>query len=565
VAPAAVETASPEPVEPEAVAEPEPAASAPALTFDTTLLAPESDEATPDETPQAFLWQLAPSDEADPALNPAVELPLPVEPEASFVIPAAAPLVVPKPVALPEPPADAEPVEAAAPVEPEVPEAPAAPAEPAELSPFDALLAPQQRSAEPALPVAPAFVTPVPSEDEFTLHDTDGSDDAPEDAAPEEAAADGEPTQLIDAPDFFEKALAAEEPTQLIDTVPGFVEAVPAFPVDEASGDETPIEEIPTEEMQIAGADAASQQPGEQTAEGESEPGSEPGTHVTSDWSDIADMLGANPATVENSIVPQWPPVDGAFDALTQFVAPNAGADAVATAAPAAIAVQPAGYAVQPAAGGPAGPSGPRRSGGFGRNRWLLLIVLVLAAVLVGIALFALGRAFAHRGDATPTAANTPVATHTTPPASPTPSATPTVDIPATGPLPVGQTYAWDELRGGECINPFSGAWAQEFAVVDCTAQHAAQLVYTAPYSADPAAPFPGQNEISSQITLLCSKPGVIDMTAAAAYTDLQVVASYPVTQDQWDNGQRNFYCFVTRSSGQPLSSSVAGAGPAAQ
>ncbi|WP_022882063.1 hypothetical protein [Gryllotalpicola ginsengisoli] len=203
-------------------------------------------------------------------------------------------------------------------------------------------------------------------------------------------------------------------------------------------------------------------------------------------------------------------------------------------------------------------------------NRWLLLVAVVLAAVLVAVGLYALGRAVASGGNRAPAAASTtsasarattsssPTRTKT---ASATPSATPTPSIPATGALPAG-TYQWDELRGGECLQPFTTPWAQEFTVVPCQGPHAAQLVYTAPYSSDPDAAFPGESAIAAQINLLCSKPGIIDMTAAAAYNDIQLVGAYPVTEEQWNNGQRNYYCFADRSSGQPLTASIAGPGP---
>ncbi|MCL2793770.1 MAG: hypothetical protein FWD85_00530 [Microbacteriaceae bacterium] len=520
VAPAP-ETATPAPLSPAA-----------ALTFDTTLRAPHPAVEAPNETPAAFRWQLAPTGDADPALNAAADASASPEPEAPFVIPAAAPLVMPKPIAPAElaPPAAVRNDFAWPPV-PETPTAPQLDVAPEPASePIDLFAHPTV-----ALPVAPEFVaTPVPPLDEFTM---------PDEAAP------SEPTQLLEAPGFTEKAAAAEDPTQLIDTVPGF--AGPAA----AAAAPAPLIDLPV----TAATDAA---PGAPDANA----GAAPDEHVTSDWSDIADMLGAQPKTVETSIVPQWPPAEGAFDALTQMVAPSGTGEELATAAPAAIAVQPA-WAPQPSDSGSG--RGPRRGGtGIGgirgMNRWLLIGLAVLVAVLVGVALFALGRAIANRNDGAPIAANTPTSRPTSPAATPTQTPTTPPAAAAAGPLPAG-TYEWDQLHGGECIDPFSGAWDQTFTVVDCTAQHAAQLVYTAPYSADPAAPFPGQNEISSQINLLCSKSGIIDMNAAAAYTDLQIVASYPVTQDQWDNDQRNYYCFVTRSSGQPLSSSVAGSGPTAQ
>ena len=140
---------------------------------------------------------------------------------------------------------------------------------------------------------------------------------------------------------------------------------------------------------------------------------------------------------------------------------------------------------------------------------------------------------------------------------TPTPSAEPTAEQPAAGPLAPG-TYAWDELQGGECLDPYSSPWAEEFTVVDCAQPHAAQLLVTAPYSDDPAAPFPGTDVIASEIGLLCSAPGVVDFAAAAPFTDLQVQGAYPVSGEQWTAGDRDYFCFASRASGEPLTATVA-------
>lgn len=141
---------------------------------------------------------------------------------------------------------------------------------------------------------------------------------------------------------------------------------------------------------------------------------------------------------------------------------------------------------------------------------------------------------------------------------APTASPEPTAEQPASGPLAPG-TYAWDELRGGECLDPYSSPWAEEFTVVDCAGPHAGQLVFAAPYSDDPATPFPGEDTIASEIGLLCSAPGVVDFGAAAPFTDLQIQGAYPVSGEQWAAGNRDYFCFASRSSGEQLTGSVAG------
>jgi hypothetical protein len=54
----------------------------------------------------------------------------------------------------------------------------------------------------------------------------------------------------------------------------------------------------------------------------------------------------------------------------------------------------------------------------------------------------------------------------------------------------------------------------------------------------------------------------VLNLDAAGQYDDAQIQGSYPVTAKQWQDGQRSYYCFVSRSSGQPITGSLAGPGP---
>jgi hypothetical protein len=61
----------------------------------------------------------------------------------------------------------------------------------------------------------------------------------------------------------------------------------------------------------------------------------------------------------------------------------------------------------------------------------------------------------------------------------------------------------------------------------------------------------------------LCRAEGIIDPALIEGMNDLQVAASYPV-ESQWAEGERTFYCFANRSSGEPLTGSIMGPGPAA-
>jgi hypothetical protein len=198
-------------------------------------------------------------------------------------------------------------------------------------------------------------------------------------------------------------------------------------------------------------------------------------------------------------------------------------------------------------------PSGARTPGRTATA--LLWIAAGLLAIVVLVGLFLLGQRLG--GGPTPVAA--PTATQT---AAPTPTPT---EVPApTGLQPAG-VHAWDALGGGECLQPYTSPWEEKFTVVDCATPHAAQLVYRGelPGASARDAAFPGEAALSSQINLLCSAPGVIDLTGARAYPDVQVQGSYPVTEEQWKSGQRSYFCFVSRSSGEPLSASIAGPGPA--
>jgi hypothetical protein len=145
--------------------------------------------------------------------------------------------------------------------------------------------------------------------------------------------------------------------------------------------------------------------------------------------------------------------------------------------------------------------------------------------------------------------------------ASPSPTATPAPSTPAApvGPAAPGE-QKWTALGGGECIEPYATPWAETFTVVDCADPHAAQMIFTGPVNEDPAAAYPGEDAILSQIYLWCSAPGVLDGDAASGYSDLQVQGTYPVSEEQWNDGQRSYYCFVNRSSGEPLTGSIAAA-----
>ena len=203
--------------------------------------------------------------------------------------------------------------------------------------------------------------------------------------------------------------------------------------------------------------------------------------------------------------------------------------------------------------GGSGTGTGSGGSGSGGGNRTVRILAWVaggLVAALVLVGLFFLGTQLSGGGGEASAPSETPTPTET-------PVAAPTA------PQPAG-VHPWNTLFGGECLDPFESAWAEEFTVVDCAAPHAAQLVYRGQLQGDEAAPFPGEAEIASQMNLLCTAPGVIDVAAVAGVEDLQVQAAFPVTEEQWTSGERSYYCFANRAGGEPLTASIAGPGPAA-
>jgi Septum formation len=112
---------------------------------------------------------------------------------------------------------------------------------------------------------------------------------------------------------------------------------------------------------------------------------------------------------------------------------------------------------------------------------------------------------------------------------------------------------SWAALQGGECIQPFSSAWAVTFTVVACTADHDAQMVFKGKLPASSEAKYPTASQFQTELTPLCSASTAINYGAAVAVTDLQVSFSYPPTTASWLSGDRAYYCFVDRVSGGNL------------
>lgn len=186
-------------------------------------------------------------------------------------------------------------------------------------------------------------------------------------------------------------------------------------------------------------------------------------------------------------------------------------------------------------------------------QKTLLWVAGSLVAILALVAVFVLGTriplALGPAPGAGPAASGTP-----------SPSPTPTTTERPVGPVAPGD-YAWDDLWGGECLEPFVDAWQEEYTVVDCAEPHTAQLFDRAPFprpeGSEVQGPFPGEEALAAQISLLCGRPGVLDLSAAAQFVDIQVQGAYAVNEQQWDEGMQDFFCFVSRSSGEPLTGSL--------
>ncbi len=187
-----------------------------------------------------------------------------------------------------------------------------------------------------------------------------------------------------------------------------------------------------------------------------------------------------------------------------------------------------------------------------GGKKWhtvLLWIAGSLVAVLALVALFLLGTKLPAILGPAPGALVTPTAT-------PTPTPTPTVAL--LGPVEPG-VYLWDELLGGECVDPYVGPWEIEYTVVDCEDPHPAQLVTRGTFAAlDGETAYPGLEALQSQVNLLCTAPAVVDYAKANAYTDIQFEASYALSEQDWFDGNRSYYCFLSRSADGELTGTIA-------
>lgn len=450
--------------------------------------------------------------------TPAQPVP-PTAPAQPFPPQAAPPLVPPQQPAFP--------AQAQAPVPPAVPQqpGPAAPAASSQPtgptedlgSPFPWSLAPGDEVPPPVIPGTPAPATPAP-----TAAPAPAAAVPPAPAVPP-AAPVIPPPPVIQLPTIP----AYEPPTQLLPEPTSAAAFTPAPPIPAETTQPEPTLLLP---QQGAPEPSIPQQPAPPAF-----PGQEVEERPWDPWQaqPVDSSLEGLDDVIEAEIVGLEPPVD----------------ESNPTPHPSTTGDQFSAGDVPP-------PSRPRGKAARGERaplprtqKILIGVALGLVAVLALVALFLVGQRLASTAPA-------PVATPT---ATAEPTAAPTATA---GPLPPGPLapgdYRWDELLGGECLGEYESAWQERYTVVDCTIPHPAQMVFRGTFTDDAAAAYPGVEELSSRINLLCTAPSVINYQIAGTASDIQVTASFAATAADWDAGDRTYYCFVNRASGEPLTASVA-------
>jgi HAE1 family hydrophobic/amphiphilic exporter-1 len=133
---------------------------------------------------------------------------------------------------------------------------------------------------------------------------------------------------------------------------------------------------------------------------------------------------------------------------------------------------------------------------------------------------------------------------------------TPTISV---NPRSAG-TWSWDELNGGECIEPYTDADQDSYTVVDCDTPHSAQLVRVGDLRKDAGIPiYPGDSAIGPVATGECFSSGIIKAAAYATYPSLITDVHYPTSQTQWNKGDTFYYCFAHTFPIADITGSVAG------
>ena len=194
---------------------------------------------------------------------------------------------------------------------------------------------------------------------------------------------------------------------------------------------------------------------------------------------------------------------------------------------------------------------------GLSRRGWLLFVgstvavavaLLAAAALLIGIpAGNARGLTSSPHAEWAPTPnpdlAPTPLGL------PPRPTRTMAATVPA---QPV------DSLKTGDCLQTYPSPWAAGYPVVSCAAPHIAQVLSRGVLPESSGAPFPGTQALETQVTDLCTAPGLLNWDWVAVWNeDVQTDMRYPNTAVQWESGARSYYCFVFTFSRHELTGSA--------
>lgn len=215
------------------------------------------------------------------------------------------------------------------------------------------------------------------------------------------------------------------------------------------------------------------------------------------------------------------------------------------------------------------------------RRTRLMVLGGVLLAVVVVVVLFVLGLRAGQGGGAgdegagatsgagvgageaaTAVPSETAVASETAVPSGGgVPDARPDPTVGALPPAPTAPAapgeHPFTELFGGECLGAYASPWAETFTVVDCAAEHPAQLTLRGLFPEAAGTPYPGEAALASRLNLLCTAPTAVNTAAAPDVADLRWQASFPATAGGWDAGDRVFQCFFSTASGSPLAGSL--------
>ncbi|QEE60333.1 hypothetical protein FVA74_01190 [Salinibacterium sp. dk2585] len=116
--------------------------------------------------------------------------------------------------------------------------------------------------------------------------------------------------------------------------------------------------------------------------------------------------------------------------------------------------------------------------------------------------------------------------------------------------------HPWTALQGGECLDPMDSVWAEEFTVVECDAPHAGQFLYGGQVGPEVTVYLDAEGW-QGLTTTLCDAGELLDLDAASAITDLEWQLTYAGDATEWANGDRSYGCFVSRTSGEPLTGSL--------